>query len=225
MSTPASERPAAGVRRLFSEESELPVAVAAGATLAIGYVFWKVLPAESLAPLHALGQALVWLSLGLGGIHGGRAAWESLKHLKPDIDVLMVVGAVLAACIGHPEEGALLLFMFTLAGALEGRALAKTKDAVSRLNKLMPHQAMLRTEQGRWTQVEPEALKSGDVVLVRPGETVPADGIIIDGRSDIDQSTLTGESLPRSVNVGDEVFAGTMNQQGALEVRVSRAMQ
>lgn len=200
----------------------MPLAIAAGVTLALGFLLWKFLDESQFWALHNLGHVLVWMSLGLGAVHGVRAAWDSLKHLRPDIDVLMVVGAGLAACIGHPEEGALLLFMFTLAGALEHRALAKTKDAVTRLNKLMPKNALRRDKSGTWVGVDPEGLAPGDVVLVRPGELVPADGVVIDGHSDIDQSTLTGESLPRSVSVGDAVFAGTMNQQGALEVRVSR---
>lgn len=212
------------LHRLYSPASELPLAIAAGCTLAVGYglAAWLAPWLEQRA-VQIVGKILIWISLGLGAIHGTRAAWESLKELQPDIDVLMVVGAGLAAGIGHPEEGALLLFMFTLAGALESRALARTKQAVERLSKLMPANALLRDEHtGDWREVNPDTLKAGDVVLVRPGETIPADGLVIDGYSEIDQSTLTGESLPRSVQVGDEVFAGTINQHTALEVRISR---
>jgi Cd2+/Zn2+-exporting ATPase len=211
------------IDRIFGARTEMPLALMAGVTLALGFVLWNWVGPRIEQPLvSGLGEALVWISLGLGAVHGAKAAWESLRHFRPDIDVLMVVGAGLAAGIGHPEEGALLLFMFTLAGALEHRALARTKEAVARLNKLMPNQAMRRDTSGAWTLIDPETLATGDVVLIRPGETAPADGIIIDGHSDIDQSTLTGESLPRSVTVGDQVFAGTINQNGALEVRVSR---
>ena len=210
---------------IFSERSELAVAIAAGLALAIGYPLWEWGAAWTGSESAAtFGHALVWISLALGAVHGVRAAWESLRAFKPDIDVLMVVGAGLAAAIGHPEEGALLLFMFTLASALESRAMARTRDAVSRLNKLMPRNALRRDDSagGKWKDVDPQELAPGDVVLIRPGETVPADSMIIDGHSAIDQSTLTGESLPRSVEVGDQIFAGTMNQNGALEARVSR---
>lgn len=208
--------------RLVSERGELSLAIAAGVTLALGFVLWEwVGPAVESAAVGWAGLVLVWVSLGLGAVHGVKAAWAALRELKPDIDVLMVVGAGLAAAIGHPEEGALLLFMFTLAGALEHRAMEKARDAVSRLKKLMPKNALVR--RGReWAAIDAEDLKAGDVVMVRPGETVPADGLVRDGHSDVNQSSLTGESMPRSVGSGDRVFAGTMNQQGALEVEVQR---
>lgn len=212
------------IRKLFSDEWQLGLALAAGATLLVGYSIQVMVhqgPAVVTDTIHTIGHVLVWVSLALGMVHGLKAAWEALRELKPDIDVLMVVGAGLAAGIGHPEEGALLLFLFTLAGALENRALAKAKDAVSRLSKLMPSEALVR-RNGSWVPKPPEELVPGDEVLVRPGEVIPADATILKGRSAIDQSTLTGESLPRSVDEGDEVFAGTLNQQGALELRVTR---
>jgi Cd2+/Zn2+-exporting ATPase len=203
------------------DATQLPIAIVAGVSLAVGFVLhWSF--AEHIA--GTIGLVLVWLSLALGAIHGVRAALAALREFRPDIDVLMVVGAALAAGIGHPEEGALLLFLFTLAGALEHRAMERTRDAVSRLNKLMPKAALVKRDH-QWVEEEPEALKDGDLVRVRPGEIIPADGRIASGASSLDQSTLTGESLPRDVGVGDEVFAGTMNQHGALEIRVTRPVQ
>jgi Cd2+/Zn2+-exporting ATPase len=216
-----SSPPRNPIARLVSCETQLPLAIAAGVTLAAGFgldLAWG----ETTS--GAIGRVLVWISLGLGAVHGLHAAWEAVRELRPDIDVLMVVGAGLAAAIGHPAEGALLLFLFTLAGALEHRAMERTRDAVTRLNRLMPKAALVRGADG-WEPVDPEALAHGQVVLVRPGETVPADGEVVEGRSTVDQSTLTGESMPRTVDEGDEVFAGTLNQHGALEVRVTRPVQ
>lgn len=216
---------------LFSDEWQMPIALSAGAALLIGYSLQILVTEDNAAAwvgtFHAIGHALVWVSLALGSVHGLKAAAESIAERKPDIDVLMVVGAGLAAAIGHPGEGALLLFMFTLAGALEHRAMAKAKDAVARLSKLMPSDAMRRTsangaEGAGWEPVKPEDLRKGDLVLVRPGETVPADGTVEKGQTTLDQSHLTGESLPRAVERGDEVYAGTMNQNGAIEVRITR---
>jgi Cd2+/Zn2+-exporting ATPase len=215
------------IARIASDEWQMPLALACGCALLIGFSL-STLVDESMGRwsevFHSIGDGLVWVSLALGAVHGLKAAWESLAEGKPNIDVLMVVGAGLAAAIGHPGEGALLLFMFTLAGALEHRALAKARSAVERLSKLMPNEAMKR-ENGSWVPVEPESLRAGDVVLVRAGETMPADGVVAKGHSTVDQSTLTGESLPRPVDEGDEVFAGTLNENGALEVRVTRPVQ
>lgn len=213
--------------RVFSDEWQMPIALSAGVSLLIGYSL-QVLVDEQTAgawasAFHGVGHALVWVSLALGAIHGLKAAGESLAEREPNIDVLMVVGAGLAAAIGHPGEGALLLFMFTLAGALEHRAMAKAKDAVARLSKLMPNEAMRQRADGAgWEPVVPEELRIDDLVLVRPGETIPADGQVQKGQTTVDQSHLTGESLPRAVERGDEVYAGTLNQNGAIEVRVTR---
>lgn len=212
------------MHRVVSDEWRLGLALSAGAALLVGMslqVLVKDDEAGSFAAFHAVGHALVYVSLALGAVHGLRAAWESIRELKPDIDVLMVVGAGLAAVFGHPGDGALLLFMFTLAGALEHRALAKARDAVSRLARLMPNEALRRAEGG-WKPVKPDDLRPGDVVLIRAGETVPADGRVIAGASTVDQSALTGESLPRNVDAGDDIFAGTLNQAGALEAEVLR---
>ena len=217
------------VRRFFeqlvSEQWQMPLALSAGVALLTGFSLMTLVD-DSFGGLagsfRAAGAALVWVSLAIGSVHGLKAAVESVRDLSPDIDVLMVVGAYLAAGIGHPGEGALLLFMFSLAGALEHRALAKARDAVSRLSKLMPDET-LRKEGDSWAPAHPRDLAPGDVVLVRPGETVPGDAVIETGHSTIDQSTLSGESLPRTVDPGDEVYAGTLNQNGAIEARVTRA--
>ncbi len=216
--------------RLLSDDWRMPIALTTGVALLLGYslqvlvgrgvdeAYWG----RSAGFFHGLGHALVWVSLFLGAIHGVKAAARSVRRLEPNIDVLMVVGAFLAAGINHPGEGALLLFMFTLAGALEHRALARAKDAVARLSRLMPDEAMKRAPDGTWSHVKPDTLVRGDVVMVRPGETIPADGKVVEGRSTVDQSTLTGESLPRAVDAGDEVYAGTMNQNGVIEAQVTR---
>lgn len=212
------------IEKLVSDEWQMALALSAGIALLTGFSLLTLVDDSFgglAATFHHIGHALVWVSLGLGSVHGLKAAWESARNLEPDIDVLMVVGAALAAGIGHPGEGALLLFMFSLAGALEHRALAKAKDAVTRLTKLMPDET-LRRENDSWIAAHPKDLAPGDLVLVRPGETIPADGAVEKGHSTVDQSTLSGESLPRTVVVGEDVYAGTLNQNGALEVRVSR---
>ena len=166
-------------------------------------------------------EALAWISLVIGMVYGGRAALDSLLRFRFDIDALMVVAAALAAWIGQAAEGALLLFLFTLSGALEDRAMQRTMRAVEALHKLMPTQAMVRRGD-QWIEVNPEELRPGDRVRVRTGELVPADARVEAGASSIDQATLTGESLPRAVGPGDDVYAGTINLDNPIEAEVVR---
>ncbi|MBL8763487.1 MAG: cation-translocating P-type ATPase [Phycisphaerae bacterium] len=206
-----------GLGAVFSPHGELISAVIAGVLLLAG---WGLRPWSAAGTIS---EALYWASLGVGMIHGLRAAWVSVSRARFDIDVLMAVGAGLAASIGHPEEGALLLFLFVLSGALEALAGARTTRAVEALHRLIPT-ATLRWDDARrdWAEVAPEALAPGDRVKVKPGELIPADGVIHEGETSLDQSTLTGESVPRDARAGDEVYSGTVNVGNPVEVRVTR---
>ena len=207
----AAEVPTSG---FFSAKGELCGAIAAGVLLLIGFVI-HVLMKQPWA------EGFIWASLALGMVYGVRAAWGALRGGKFDIDVLMVVGAGLAAAIGHPEEGALLLFLFTLAGALEELAMQRTLREVNALHKLMPKGAMV-LRGGEWIEASAESLVVDEQVRIRPGEAVPVDCVVTVGSSTIDQSAITGESMPRDVTVNDELFAGTINADNALEARVLR---
>lgn len=198
----------------FSARWKLRAALLAGALLAAGYgLGWLT---DSHWP-----RWLVWASLAIGMVHGGRAAVEALLRRVFDIDVLMVVGAGLAAYIGHPEEGALLLFLFVLSGAMEGLARQRTEREVTALHALMPVDALALRGQA-WVEVPAESLQTGDMVRVRPGERVPADCTVTRGATSMDQSAITGESLARDVGPGDELFAGTINNDDMVEARVLR---
>ncbi len=138
-----------------------------------------------------------------------------------DTDVLMLAAAVGAAILGQWSEGAFLLFLFSLGHAGEHYALDRAQNAVDALGELMPKTA--RVKRGdRIVEEEVNGLAVGDVVIVRPGDRVPVDGEIIAGRSAIDQSAITGESVPVEKGIGDDLFAGTINQESALEVKVSK---
>ncbi|CAG1006341.1 H+-transporting ATPase [Phycisphaerales bacterium] len=202
---------------LFNPMAELRAAIAAGALLLIGVALrlWPQIPGNSL---------FIWASLAIGMVYGGRPALHALRDVRFDIDVLMVVGAGLAAYIGHPEEGALLLFLFVLSGALEDLAMLRTKREVEALHKLMPTEALV-FRNGEWVEADAETLTTGERVKVRPGERVPADARIVSGESSMDQSTITGESLPRHVRLGDELFAGTINTDDPLEAEVLRPVR
>ncbi|WP_329139907.1 heavy metal translocating P-type ATPase [Streptomyces sp. NBC_01476] len=157
----------------------------------------------------------------MGGWEPGLAGLKALKDRTLDVDLLMVAAAIGAAAIGQVLDGALLIVIFACSGALEAIATARTADSVRGLLDLAPATATRLVDGGEET-VASGALKVGDTILVRPGERIGADGHVLEGESDVDQATITGEPLPAAKRPGDEVFAGTANGTGALRVRVER---
>lgn len=181
------------------------------------------------------GPAPLWWALYLacyaaGGWEPGLAGLRALRGRTLDVDLLMVVAAVLAASIGQVLDGALLIVIFATSGALEAVATARTEDSVRALLTVAPETATrLRTAGGVDDDddddehtVEAAELVVGDLVLVRPGERVVADGTVLDGASEVDQAMITGEPLPVLKQPGSLVYAGTLNGTGALTVRVDR---
>lgn len=158
-------------------------------------------------------------------IGGYRKAGEGLLTLwqehELDVDLLMVVAALGAASIGYWQDGAILILIFSLSGALEGYTMERTQREIQAIMKLRPETALVLCGESA-TDVQVEALQPGDRVLVKPGERIPADGFILDGFSAVDQSSITGESIPVDKVVGSSVFAGTINGQGALVVEVTK---
>lgn len=168
----------------------------------------------------------IWISLyALAYLSGGGVAalngFNALRQRQIDVDFLMVAAALGAAIIGDWAEGGTLLFLFSLSNALQHYAMDRTRQAIRALMNLRPATARVkRAEQEIETPVG--KLDIGDCVVVRPGERLPADGAIVAGQSAIDQSPITGESIPVPRGVGDPVFAGSINGGGALDVRVTR---
>ncbi|MCA9943810.1 MAG: cadmium-translocating P-type ATPase [Anaerolineales bacterium] len=156
-----------------------------------------------------------------GGTFGLQGGIESLRNRTIDVDLLMVLAAIGAALVGQPFEGAMLLFLFSLSNVLQDFAMDRTRNAIKALMELRPAQALVR--RGDNTYLLPiEKVVVSDRILVKPGERLPLDGVVVDGRSSIDQSSITGESMPVSKTVGDSVFAGTINKNGSLEIRVTK---
>jgi heavy metal translocating P-type ATPase len=173
------------------------------------------------------GPAWSWWALYLacyvtGGWEPGWAGLRALRDRTLDVDLLMVVAAIGAAAIGQVMDGGLLIVIFATSGALEALATARTEDSVRGLLDLAPETATRLGPGGVELTVRAGELAVGDVVLVRPGERIAADGAVIAGGSEVDQATITGEPLPVDKSVGDEVFAGTLNGTGVLRVRVDR---
>ena len=179
-----------------------------------------------LLAYSAGGPSWLWWALFLacyvtGGWEPGWAGLQALRTKTLDVDLLMVAAAVGAAAIGQVLDGGLLIVIFAVSGALEAVATHRTAESVRGLLDLAPERATLLTETGE-VSVLTATLSVGEVILVRPGERIGADGEVLDGASDVDQATITGEGLPVAKIAGDEVFAGTTNGTGVLRVRVTR---
>ncbi|MDQ6651072.1 MAG: heavy metal translocating P-type ATPase [Actinomycetota bacterium] len=171
----------------------------------------------------AVNGALFVLCYAAGGWEPSLVALQALRRKSLDVDLLMIVAALAAAAIGQALDGALLIVIFSTSGALEAVATKRTQDSVRSLLTLSPSEATRLLVDGSEEIVETAALAAGDRLLVRPGERIGADGRVEDGASEVDQASITGEPLPVTKVVGDEVFAGTMNGTGALRVRVEHA--
>lgn len=159
---------------------------------------------------------------GAGGWQPAIAGLNALRKKALDVDLLMVVAAVGAAAIGQVFDGALLIVIFATSGALEAVATRRTEDSVRGLLRLAPESATRITGSGAEERVDTAQLAVDDVLVVRPGERIGGDGVVVDGASEVDQAGITGEPLPVDKTVGDEVFAGTLNGTGTLHVRVLR---
>jgi len=173
-------------------------------------------PGWTYGPLYAIAYAA-------GGWEPALEGLRALREKTLDVDLLMIVAALGAAAIGQVLDGALLIVIFATSGAPEALATARTEDSVRGLLDLAPTTATRLSGDGAVEQTVPTAeLAVGDVLLIRPGERIGADGRVLDGTSEADQATITGEPLPVLKTPGDEVFAGSLNGAGALRVRVER---
>jgi len=208
------------MEELEEERKSLRVNAALTAITLVGLVtgvYFQLTGADSL--FVAVSFLVAFLA---GGIPAAKGAFENLLQKKLDIDLLMVLAALAAAAVGEARDGAILLFLFSLAGTLEEYAMGNTKRAVVALMKLRPDEANLEDASGQISRVAVEALEVGQIVVVKPGEKIPVDGVILSGVSAVDQSSMTGESVPVDKEVGEDVFAGTVNGQGVLRVEVQK---
>ena len=213
-----------GMRAWLEHETPRPAASSAwrerlvalsGAALAVGLLGQFVRPDSGLEWIPFL-AAIV-----LGGIHTARRALISVRAGSLDINVLMLVAVAGAILLGEWSEGASVVFLFALAQVLETRAMERARGAIRALMDLAPAEATIYSH-GTTSRVAVDRVAVGDVVIVRPGEKIPLDGRVIAGESHVNQAPVTGESLPVEKTIGGEVFAGTINGRGSLEIEVTR---
>jgi len=205
--------------RWMRQNTEILLSLVSGLLLFLGW-------AGGISRLLPPGSE-TWLYLGAylpAGYVVGREALHSLRSRQFDTDLLMFAAALGAATLGQIAEGAVLLFLFSLGHALQERALGRAREAVRALAHLAPRTALARRD-GRELLLPVEKLTLEDLVIIRPGERLPVDGEVALGQSYVDESPITGESLPVEKSPGGKVFAGSLNADGTLEVRVIRLAQ
>jgi Cd2+/Zn2+-exporting ATPase len=191
-------------------------ALISGFTLALGWSLSKL-------------GAPAWLSLTLyissvatGGYYFAREAVEDLIHeRKINIELLMTVAALTALVLGESAEASMLVFLYSISEAAEGFTEEKTRAAIRALMKLVPKIALVKRDEAE-VEIPVEELKVGDIFIVRPGESLATDGEVLEGSSSVNEAPVTGESMPVAKSSGSKVFAGSINAEGALEVRATK---
>ncbi|WP_413373643.1 heavy metal translocating P-type ATPase [Paenibacillus taichungensis] len=203
--------------RAMLRNKEMQAALGSGLLMLIAWA-----TASWSNPLSVL---LYIVAYAIGGWTKAKEGIETLvKDRDLDVNLLMIAASLGAAAIGYWNEGAMLIFIFALSGALESYATERSHKDISSLLALKPETA-LRIEDGKMNRVSIDDLQPGDLLLVKPGELVPADGVVYRGSSFINQASITGESLPIDKIAGDEVYAGTVNGEGALYVEVTKSAE
>jgi Cd2+/Zn2+-exporting ATPase len=185
----------------------------------IGIALGELLARSHVAPSVLLTVHL--LTYAFGGYYALRAIIEALRQREIEVDLLMVLAALGAAYLNAWTEGAILLFLFSLSNVLQHYAMDRTRQAISSLLELRPDTVPVRRGD-ELVEVEPERIQAGEVIVLRPGDRVALDGVIVRGSGNFDESSITGESLPVRKDAGAQVLAGTLNQSGLLDVRVTR---
>ena len=208
-------RPATGAEPSWYRTAKGRLVVLTGLLLALAWVVALLTPEG--------GGYAAFVAACLIGV--APVAWRAIAALRTGqpftIESLMTIAAGGALLIGAAEEAALVVFLFAVGEVLEGVAAGRARQGIRTLADLVPKTAMLEQSGGTRT-VPADSLTIGQVVLIRPGDRIPADGDIIEGTSGIDESPVTGESVPQTRGVGDAVFAGAINTQAALRMRVTR---
>jgi Cd2+/Zn2+-exporting ATPase len=195
--------------------AELIAAILSGLLIATGWLFEQ----RNFTGLYVISYLLAFFIGGFAKAKEGIEATIENKDLN--VEILMLFAAIGSAIIGYWTEGAILIFIFSLSGALETYTMNKSRKEISSLMNIQPEEALL-VNSGIEKRIPVAELQVGDQILVKPGERIPSDGTILRGQSNIDESMITGESIPVSKNREEEVFAGTVNLSGSITIHVTK---
>jgi len=167
--------------------------------------------------------ALALVAIGTGGLSTYKKGWIALKNRNLNMNALMSIAVTGAMLIGHWPEAAMVMVLFALAELIEAKSLDRARNAIRGLMDLAPERATVLQDDNRWVELDAKAVALNNRVRVKPGERIALDGVVVLGRSTVNQAPITGESLPVEKAEGDPVFAGTINEAGSLEYRVTAA--
>ena len=193
-----------------------PLALASTAAIASEAVSWAGLPG-------GLAAALAILAVLASGLSTYKKGWVAIRNGNLNINALMSIAVTGALALGQWPEAAMVMVLFTIAELIEARSLDRARNAIEGLMQLAPEKATVQQADGSWQEMDAKAVTVGSVVRVKPGERIGLDGEIVRGRSSVNQAPITGESLPVDKTEGDAVFAGTINESGSFDYRVTAA--
>jgi len=186
-----------------------------GGSLVVGLIL------QLLFSRLAAAKPFLLMAAVAGGWYVSRRAWQALRHRQLEMNTLMGIAAVGAVLIGEWAEAGSAMFLFSLAQLLEARSMDRARNAIRRLLDLSPKEGTVRKEDGD-IRLPVDRIVVGDVVVLRPGERVPVDGIVLEGTSSVNQAPITGESLPVAKTRGSRVLAGSLNGRGVLDIRAEK---
>lgn len=179
--------------------------------------------APAILAWQVAGMVVAAVAIWLAGVGTFGKGLGALRRGRLNINALMTVAVIGAFLLGQWPEAAMVMALYSIAELIEARSVDRARDAITGLLKLAPATADTRQQDGSWRFVPVSAVPLGAVARIRPGERIPMDGVVESGRTAVDQAPVTGESMPVDKSVGDAVFAGTVNQTGAIEIRVTAA--
>lgn len=189
----------------------------------LGYLFVSMQGETNPIPI-----AMFIIAILVGGMGIFKTGFRNLARFEFDMKTLMTIAIIGAAIIGEWEEAAVVVFLFAVSEALEAYSMDKARQSIRGLMDIAPPTAIIKRAHGEHfheLELRTEDIEIGDILIVKPGQKIAMDGIVISGLSAVNQAAITGESIPVNKTVNDEVFAGTLNEEGALEVRVTKRVE